>query len=63
MDSHHRTGPQVKIVRRAMECAMLGVSLFDKIRDEVIRQRTGITDIDGRWRQNVLELEIAIRQT
>ncbi|CAG4978815.1 unnamed protein product [Colias eurytheme] len=33
------------VAQRAMERAMLGVSLSDKIRNEVIRQRTKVTDI------------------
>ncbi|CAG9116424.1 unnamed protein product [Plutella xylostella] len=34
-----------KVAQRAMERAMLGVSLMDRIRNEVIRQRTKVTDI------------------
>ena len=34
-----------KVAQRAMERVMLGVSLKDKIRDEVIRERTKVTDI------------------
>ncbi|KAG7298647.1 hypothetical protein JYU34_018301 [Plutella xylostella] len=34
-----------KVAQRAMERAMLGVSLMDRIRNEVIRQRTKFTDI------------------
>ncbi|CAB3240548.1 unnamed protein product [Arctia plantaginis] len=34
-----------KVAQRAMERAMLGVSLRDRIRNEVIRQRTKVTDI------------------
>ena len=33
-----------KVAQRAMERAMVGVSLADKIRNEVIRKRTKITD-------------------
>ncbi|KAJ0175948.1 hypothetical protein K1T71_008122 [Dendrolimus kikuchii] len=34
-----------KVAQRAMERAMLGVSLMDKIRNEDIRKRTKVTDI------------------
>ncbi|CAH0731533.1 unnamed protein product, partial [Brenthis ino] len=37
-----------KVAQRAMERAMLGVSLADRIRNEVIRQRTKVTDIARR---------------
>ncbi|XP_047543296.1 uncharacterized protein LOC125075632 [Vanessa atalanta] len=37
--------PQSLKTKRAMERAMLGVSLKDKIRNEIIRKRTGVTDI------------------
>ena len=39
---------QFKVAQRAMERAMLGVSLRDHIRNEVIRQRTRVTDIAQR---------------
>ncbi|KAG6461226.1 hypothetical protein O3G_MSEX012494 [Manduca sexta] len=39
---------QLKVAQRAMERAMLGVSLKDKLRNEVIRQRTNVTDIAHR---------------
>jgi hypothetical protein len=37
-----------KVAQRAMERAMLGVSLRDRIRNEVIRQRTKVTTIAHR---------------
>jgi hypothetical protein len=37
-----------KVAQRGMERAMLGVSLRDQIRNEVIRQRTKVTDIAHR---------------
>lgn len=37
-----------KVAQRAMERAMLGVSLKDRIRNDVIRQRTRVTDIAHR---------------
>ena len=37
-----------KVAQRAMERAMLGVSLRDRIRNEVIRQRTKVIDIAHR---------------
>ena len=37
-----------KVAQRAMERSMLGVSLKDRIRNEVIRQRTKVTDIAER---------------
>jgi hypothetical protein len=37
-----------KVTQRAMERAMLGVSLRDRIRNQVIRQRTKVTDIAHR---------------
>ncbi|KAI8427297.1 hypothetical protein MSG28_001884 [Choristoneura fumiferana] len=52
------------VTQRAMERAMLGVSLRDRIRNDDIRSRTKVTDIarriaklktDGRWGQKVLE--------
>lgn len=36
------------VAQRAMERAMLGVSLADKIRNEIIRQRTKVADITQR---------------
>ncbi|CAH2235385.1 jg5953 [Pararge aegeria aegeria] len=36
---------KLQVAQRAMERAMLGISLRDKIRNEVIRQRTKVTDI------------------
>lgn len=39
---------QFKVAQRAMERAMLGVSLRDRIRNDVIRQRSGVTDIAHR---------------
>ncbi|RVE40262.1 hypothetical protein evm_015088, partial [Chilo suppressalis] len=39
---------QFKVTQRAMERAMLGVSLKDRIRNDVIRQRTKVTDIAHR---------------
>ncbi|CAH2230173.1 jg12519 [Pararge aegeria aegeria] len=36
---------KLQVAQRAMEIAMLGISLRDKIRNEVIRQRTKVTDI------------------
>ncbi|RVE41080.1 hypothetical protein evm_014267 [Chilo suppressalis] len=39
---------QFKVAQRAMERAMLGVSLKDRIRNDVIRQRTRVTDIAHR---------------
>ncbi|CAH2260594.1 jg18274 [Pararge aegeria aegeria] len=35
----------LRVTKRAMERAMLGVSLRDQIRNEEIRRRTRITDI------------------
>jgi hypothetical protein len=37
-----------KVAQRNMERAMLGVSLRDRIRDQVIRRRTKVTDIAHR---------------
>lgn len=37
-----------KVAQRAMERAMLGVSLRDKIRNDNIRKRTGVTDVAQR---------------
>jgi hypothetical protein len=37
-----------KVAQRAMERAMLGISLRDRIRNQVIRQRTKVTDIAHR---------------
>jgi hypothetical protein len=37
-----------KVAQRDMERAMLGVSLQDRIRNQVIRQRTKVTDIAHR---------------
>ena len=37
-----------KAAQRAMERAMLGVSLADKVRNEVIHERTKVTDIARR---------------
>jgi hypothetical protein len=34
-----------KVAQRAMERAMLGVSLRDRIRNELMRQRTKVTNI------------------
>ncbi|CAG9565546.1 unnamed protein product [Danaus chrysippus] len=39
---------KLKVTQRAMERAMLGVSLRDQIRNEEIRRRTGVTDIARR---------------
>nr|ADI61818.1 endonuclease-reverse transcriptase [Bombyx mori] len=39
---------QLKVAQRAMERAMLGVSLKDKIRNEIIRPRTKVIDIAQR---------------
>ncbi|RVE46970.1 hypothetical protein evm_008354 [Chilo suppressalis] len=39
---------QFKVAQRAMERAMLGVSLKDRIRNDVSRQRTRVTDIAHR---------------
>lgn len=39
---------KLKVTQRTMESAMLGVFLYDTIRNEVTRQRTGITDIARR---------------
>ena len=39
---------QFKVAQRAMERAMLGVSLKDRIRNEYIRQRTKVIDIAQR---------------
>lgn len=39
---------KLKVAQRAMERAMLGVSLKDKIRNEIIRERTKTTDIARR---------------
>lgn len=39
---------QLKVAQRAMERAMLGVSLKDKIRNEIILQRTKVIDIAQR---------------
>ena len=39
---------KLKVAQRAMERAMLGVSLRDMIRNTVIRKRTGVTDIAQR---------------
>ncbi|CAH2244308.1 jg19672 [Pararge aegeria aegeria] len=36
---------RLKVAQRAMERAMLGLSLFDRIPNIEIRNRTGITDI------------------
>ncbi|XP_045505544.1 uncharacterized protein LOC123701954 [Colias croceus] len=39
---------KLSVAQRAMERAMLGVSLRDRIRNEEIRRRTGVTDIARR---------------
>ncbi|CAH2097257.1 unnamed protein product [Euphydryas editha] len=39
-----------KVAQRAMERAMLGVSLKDRIRNETIRERTKVTDVAQRIR-------------
>ncbi|CAH2220640.1 jg26072 [Pararge aegeria aegeria] len=39
---------RLRVTQRAMERAMLGVSLRDKIRNVEIRRRTRVTDIDQR---------------
>jgi hypothetical protein len=39
-DTHGMAGPQFKVAQRAIDGAMLGVSLRDRIRNQVIRQRT-----------------------
>ena len=39
---------KLSIVQRAMERAMLGVSLRDRLRNEEIRRRTKVTDIAQR---------------
>ena len=36
---------RLRITQRAMERAMLGVSLRDRLRNEYIRKRTKVTDI------------------
>ena len=36
---------KLRVAQRAMERAMLGVSLRDMIRNTVIRKKTGVTDI------------------
>ena len=36
---------KLRITQRAMESAMLGVSLRDRLRNEYIRKRTKVTDI------------------
>ena len=41
---------KLKVAQRAMERAMLGVSLRDRIRNEEIRRRTKVTDIAHRHR-------------
>ncbi|CAH2234633.1 jg15228 [Pararge aegeria aegeria] len=60
---------RIKVTQRAMERAMLGVSLCDQIRNVEIRRRTRVTDIaqrvakpsgngrrkDGRWGSKELE--------
>jgi hypothetical protein len=51
VDTHGTASPQVQGRRssqRAMERAMLGVSLRDRNRNQVIRQRTKVTDIEHR---------------
>ncbi|CAH2248399.1 jg6199 [Pararge aegeria aegeria] len=39
---------RLRVTQRAMERAMLGVSLRDQIRNEEIRRRTRVTDIAQR---------------
>jgi hypothetical protein len=46
--THGTAGLVDKFVQRAMERAMLGVSLRDRIRNQVIRQRVKVTDIAHR---------------
>jgi hypothetical protein len=60
---------RLNVTRRAMEKAILGVSLRDRIRNDEIRKRTKVTDIarrglderglarrtDGRWGGKILE--------
>ena len=44
---------QLRICQRAMERAMMGISLRDRVRNEVIRRRSGVTDVVERMaRQN-----------
>jgi hypothetical protein len=47
-DIRSRDVDKFKVAQRAMERAMLGVSLRDRIRSQVIRQRTKVTDIAHR---------------
>ena len=45
MDTHGKAGPQIYSVGQgAMERAMLGVSMLDRIRNEVIGLRTNVVD-------------------
>ncbi|CAH2268573.1 jg20068 [Pararge aegeria aegeria] len=48
----------LRVTQRAMEGAMLGISLRDQIRNEATRRRTRFTDIarrtNGRWGLKVL---------
>jgi hypothetical protein len=45
VDTHGKAGHKFKCAQRAMERAMLELSLRDRIRNQVIRQRTKVTDI------------------
>lgn len=40
-----RTAHQFRVMQRAMERAMLGISLRDKVRNEEIRRRSGVVDV------------------
>lgn len=48
LETHTGLAHKYKVVQRAMDRAKLGVCLFVKIRNEVIRRRTRVTDIAKR---------------
>ncbi|CAH2210916.1 jg7571 [Pararge aegeria aegeria] len=52
---------RLRVTHRAMERAMLGVSLRDQIRNEEIRRRTRVTDIAQRVAK--LKWQLAARRT
>jgi hypothetical protein len=65
VDTHGTDGPQVQ----AMERAMLGVSLRDLIRNQVVRQRTKVIDIAHRismlkwqWAGNISRRTVGVNE-
>lgn len=44
-----KSAEQLRVTQRSMERAMLGISLRDRIRNEVIREKTKVTDVVHRF--------------